>query len=171
MAKHQLSKANQKLYFVSILLDAIKQAEADEKLMNKKAIVQANMEACLFHLVSAYRGFVWEICNTYDVKVDASMSVSDIQQAAAEEGKQIQELNHFMSLESAQDSWLSELLRAYEKTESLDPALTSKVESPASLNAIEVRKVEESETPEKIFQWHNILKSEIESFRPTLSEW
>ncbi|PIE42640.1 MAG: hypothetical protein CSA49_00115, partial [Gammaproteobacteria bacterium] len=64
MAKHQPGKANQKLYFVSILLEAIKVADGNEALLNKKAIIQANMEACLFHLVNAYRSFIWEICHT-----------------------------------------------------------------------------------------------------------
>ena len=171
MAKHQLSKANQKLYFVSILLEAIRSADENEKLMNKKAIVQANMESCLFHLVGAYKSFIWEICHTHDVQVDYSMSLSDVIAKSSQEGKQIQELNHFSSLEGAPDSWLSGLLNAYNKAVSLDPKENSKVESVASFNAIEVRKVDEFETPEKIFEWHNILKPEIESFRPTLSEW
>ena len=171
MAKHQLSKANQKLYFVSILLDAIKSADENEKLINKKAIIQANMEACLFHLVGAYRSFIWEICHTHDMEIDHTMSLSDVVAKSKQEGKQIQELNHFSSLESATDSWLSSLLSAYSKSVALDPKENSKVESVASFNAIEVRKVDEFENPEKIFEWHNILKSEIESFRPTLSEW
>lgn len=171
MAKHRLSKANQKLYFAALHLAAIKAAEKDESVMNQKALIQANLESAVLHLVAAYRGFIWEICLPHDVSPSGQMSLLEVTQLAEREGKQIQELNHFLQLEKQSDSWLSQLFVAYDRLMSLDPDTHSRVESPASLNAIAVRKVEESETPEKIFEWHNALKSEIESFRTTLSEW
>jgi hypothetical protein len=99
------------------------------------------------------------------------MSLDQVISLAKQEGKQIQELNHFAELESRQGSWLSQLLEAHGRIVDLDPETNSSVESPASFNAIAVRKIEENETPEKIFEWHNALKSEIENFRTTLSEW
>lgn len=171
MAKHRLSKANQKLYFAAIHLDAVAVAEKDDSLLNQKAMVQANREAALFNLVSAYRGFIWEMCQTHDLEVDAGMTLADVMAKAAQEGKQIQELNHFAQLEKESNGWLNSMLSAYQEVIALDPQGNGKVETVASFNAIEVRKVEETESLEKIFEWHNALKSEIENFRTTLSEW
>ncbi|MDX1692959.1 MAG: DUF6586 family protein [Ketobacteraceae bacterium] len=171
MAKHRLSKANQKLYFATIHLDAIQAVQNDESVLNRKAQVQANMEAAIFHLVSAYRGFIWELCLVHDLSPGDQMALSEVIQLASKEGKQIQELNHFERLEAQSESWLAQLLSAYDKVLTLDPQTHSTEESPASFNAIAVRKIEENETPEKIFEWHNALKSEIENFRTTLSEW
>lgn len=171
MGKHRLSKANQKLYFAAIHLDAIKAARQDDSVMNQKALVQANMESAVFHLVSAYRGFIWELCQTHDLIPGDAMTLLQVIEQAQQEGKQIQELNHFLNLEQQADSWLNQLLAAYQRLVALDPEMHSRVESPASFNAIAVRKVEEYETPEKIFEWHKALKTEIENFRTTLSEW
>ncbi|MCG8670336.1 MAG: hypothetical protein MI867_13040 [Pseudomonadales bacterium] len=171
MAKHQLGKSNQKLYFVSILLETINNSENNDKLLNKKAIVQANLEACLFHLESAYRCFLWEICHTYELEVVAGQSLDDVIAQSQQEGKQIQELNYFHQLEHQDGTWLNSLLKSYQRVSGLDPNANAQVQSAASFNAIEVRKVEEFETPEKIFEWHNVLKTEIENIRPTLSEW
>lgn len=171
MAKHRLGKANQKLYFAALHLDAIKAARQDDSVMNQKAVIQANMESAVFHLMCAYRGFIWELCQTHDLMPDDQMTLPEVMALAQQEGKQIQELNHFLNLEQQAGSWLQQLLAAHQRLMTLDPETHSRIESPASFNAIAVRKVEESETPEKIFEWHNALKTEIENFRTTLSEW
>ncbi|MCG8313178.1 MAG: hypothetical protein MI976_08175 [Pseudomonadales bacterium] len=171
MAKHRLGKANQKLYFANLHLDSIKAVEHDQSLLNKQAVIQANREASVICLESAYRSFIWEICHTYDIDIDYGMPLTEVITKAESEGKQIQELNHFLSLELNEQSWLHELIMAFEKIVSLDPHKFAEINSVVSFNAIEVKKVEESETPEKILQWHNTLKTEIESFRTTLSEW
>ena len=171
MAKHRLGKANQKLYFARLHLDSIKAVENDQTLLNKQAVIQANREASITNLESAYRSFIWEVCQTYDLDIDYGMTLTEVDAKSQAEGKQIQELNHFLSLEQDQHSWLNELLKAFDKVVALDPHKYAQVNSVASFNAIEVKKVEESETPEKILQWYNTLKTEIESIRTTLSEW
>ncbi|MCG8535506.1 MAG: hypothetical protein MI808_10460, partial [Pseudomonadales bacterium] len=66
MAKHQLSNANQKRYFARFYLEAIEKLDKDETVINRKALLAAHQQSCLFHLVGAYQCFLWEVANTYD---------------------------------------------------------------------------------------------------------
>lgn len=169
MAKHVSGKANQQLYFASIHLQAISTAEANEALLHKTAVIEAEKQAALSCLLRAYRSFIWEICQTYELETHADMSLAQVQAAATEQAKSITELNRFAALERESGSWLQQLLQAYASMSRLQPQQTAA--QPAADGLIAVQKRDETSTPEKILNWHKALKSEIETLRTQLAEW
>ena len=100
MAKHTLGNANQKRYFAGFYLDAIKEIENDASVFNKKALIRAHQESCLFHLVTAYRSFIWEIANTYDEAYTSGRDLQQLLESAKENGKAIAELERLADLEA-----------------------------------------------------------------------
>lgn len=60
MANERYTRTNQKLYFAGVALDFWRKAEAG-RAMNWQAQVQAEREACLFHLYGALLGLCHEI--------------------------------------------------------------------------------------------------------------
>lgn len=171
MAKHKQGKANQQLYFAKLHLQAIESAERDDNLLNKKAVLTANREAAIFQLVSAYRSFLWEVAQTYDIAFLETDQLQDVSRKAKSAGLEVSELNRFDSLESDKKSWLSELLSAWDKIKSFDPKVNAVVVQPANLNSIEIIRENESEALDVLQLWLRKLYEEVASIRELLGEW
>ena len=171
MAKYKPGKANQKRYFAAFYLEAIEKAEKDEHVLNRKALLAAHRESCLFHLVGAYEALIWEVANLYGETFRVGMSLTQLLEAARESGKSIPELDRLLELESHQDGWLNRMMRAWRRVQDVDPAAMTVAKAPVNLNAIEVRVVAEEDDLLQLSDWHGNLSELIEETRQTLQEW
>ncbi len=171
MAKHKISKANQKIYFAGFYLEAIENVEKDDQLLNRKAVLAAHRESCLYHLMSAYYGLIWEVANTYDIPYLQGESLAMALTTAQQSNKSSPELEQLFDLESAMGSWLNRMLAVWQRQQDLDPASTSVAKAAVNLNAIEVRVSMEEDELLQLPDWHDKLRSLIEEIRQRLSEW
>jgi len=171
MAKHILSGSNQKRYFARFYLEAIENMEQDESVINRKALLAAHRESCLFHLVGAYRCFIWEVANTYDEIYDGSTALGAFLQQASDRGKSISELQRVYQLESNQGSWLNDMMRVWQQINQVNPQANSTPKEAVNLNAIEVRVMTDIDEFAQLHDWYNNLSTMIDEIRQLLSEW
>lgn len=171
MAKYKPGKANQKRYFAAFYLEAIENADKDEHLLNRKALLAAHRESCLFHLMGAYEALIWEVAQSYGVTFRAGMPLQQLLTGAQEEGKSIPELDRLLQLQSQSGGWLNRMLKAWQRVQDVDPAATTVAKAPVNLNAIEVRVVAEEDDLLQLSDWHDNLRELIEETRQTMGEW
>lgn len=171
MAKHKLGKANQKLYFAGFYLEALEKAENDAQLINRKAVLAAHRESCLYHLMGAYEGLLWEIANSYDIPFQAGQSLADLLAAQQEAGRAVPELEQISSLLTRPGNWLQRMISLWQRIQDPDPATTTVAKAPVNLNAIEVRVSMEEDDLMQLPDWHDKLRSLIEEIRERLGEW
>ena len=171
MAKYKPGKANQKRYFAAFYLEAIENADKDERLLNRKALLAAHRESCLFHLMGAYEALIWEVAQSYGVTFRAGMPLQQLLTGAQEEGKSIPELDRLLQLQSQSGGWLNRMLKAWQRVQDVDPAATTVAKVPVNLNAIEVRVVAEEDDLLQLSDWHDNLRELIEETRQTMGEW
>ena len=171
MAKHKTGKANQKCYFAGFYLEAIENAEKDESLMNRKAVLAAHRESCIFHLMGAYESLIWEVAGTYDEPFHAGQSLSRLLEDCQARGKSIPELEQLLTLELRAGSWLNRMLTSWNRIQSVDPATTSVTKTAVNLNAIEVRVSSDDDDLAQLPDWHENLLNLIDDIRQTLLEW
>lgn len=171
MAKYKPGKANQKRYFAAFYLEAIENADKDERLLNRKALLAAHRESCLFHLMGAYEALIWEVAQSYGVTFRAGMPLQQLLNGAQEEGKSIPELDRLLQLQSQPGGWLYRMLKAWQRVQDVDPAATTVAKAPVNLNAIEVRVVAEEDDLLQLSDWHDNLRELIEETRQTMGEW
>lgn len=171
MAKYKPGKANQKRYFAAFYLEAIENADKDERLLNRKALLAAHRESCLFHLMGAYEALIWEVAQSYGVTFRAGIPLQQLLTGAQEEGKSIPELDRLLQLQSQSGGWLNRMLKAWQRVQDVDPAATTVAKAPVNLNAIEVRVVAEEDDLLQLSDWHDNLRELIEETRQTMGEW
>ena len=171
MSKHRLSKANQKCYFARFYLEAIENIGNDEAVINRKALLAAHQESCLFHLVNAYSGLVWEVANTYDLEFQNGVTVKEVLDSAQSRGVTLPELERFLNLETTPNSWLNRMLSSWMKVSALDPAVNAVEKETQNHNAIEVRVFTESDEFTQLSDWYDNLTALIEEIRTLLVEW
>jgi len=171
MAKYKPGKANQKRYFAAFYLEAIENADKDERLLNRKAVLAAHRESCLFHLMGAYEALIWEVAQSYGVTFRAGMPLQQLLAEAQDEGKSIPELDRLLQLQSLPGGWLNRMLQAWHRVQDVDPAATTVAKAPVNLNAIEVRVVAEEDDLLQLSDWHDNLRELIEETRQTMGEW
>lgn len=171
MARHRLSKANQKRYFAAFYLEAIEKADKDERLVNRKAVLAAHRESCLFHLMGTYEALIWEVAQTYTVPFRAGMPLQQLLDDAHAAGKSIPELEQVLQLQQQSGSWLNRMVNAWQRVQDVDPATTTVAKAPVNLNAIEVRVVADEDELLQLSDWHDNLRNLIEEVRQTLGEW
>lgn len=171
MAKHKLSNANQKCYFARFYLEAIESIENDETIINRKALLTAHQQSCLFHLEGAYQAFIWEVANTYDEPYSAELGLQTLLERARANGKTVSELERVYELQMDKGSWLYQMQSVWQRINQVNPEATSKSKASANLNAIEVRLVEEIDEFLQLHDWYNNLSKLIEEIRQLLGEW
>lgn len=171
MAKHRISKANQKVYFAGFYLEAIERTEKDDRLVNRKAVLAAHRESCLFHLVGALEGLIWEVAHTYDIPWQSGQPLQPLLAAQHDAGKSVPELEQLFELLSQSGSWLQRMMAAWHRIQDLDPASTTVAKAPVNLNAIEVRVSMEEDDLLQLPDWHDKLRALIDEIRQRLAEW
>lgn len=171
MARHKIGKANQKVYFAGFYLEALDSIEHDERLVNRKALQAAHRESCLFHLVGAYHGLLWEIAKTYDLEYAAGDELRPLLAAQNDAGRSVPELEQLFDLQNRSGSWLNQMMSAWQRIQDADPATTSVAKAPVNLNAIEVRVSMEEDDLLQLPDWHGKLRLLIDEIRERLGEW
>lgn len=171
MAKHKIGKANQKVYFAGFYLEAIEMTEKDERLVNRKALLAAHRESCLYHLMGAYEGLIWEAARTYDIPYQPGEPLQPILSVQHEAGKSVPELEQMFDLQMQSGSWLQRMTTAWQRIQDPDPASTTVAKAPVNLNAIEVRVSMEEDDLLQLPDWHDKLRSLIDEIRSRLAEW
>jgi len=169
MAKHEHGKSNYKLYFAKIHIDAIRDAEINDALLNKKAVIAAFRESSLFHLVSAYHAFLNEMLNTYDVVLTPTDSLADIQAQLTSQGRPSSELARFQQLASS--GWLADMLSAWSDVQGHALEKSTSIPEAAMPDAIDVLQAQPVNEVVQLELWRNELASEIEALRSLLTEW
>jgi len=171
MAKHKLGKTNQKLYYAQLQLQAMERAQADDELLNKKAVMAAGREAVLYLLFSAYRSFLWELATVYNLELHDYDGLAELLEQARKAGAQVSEFSRLDQLEKNNKSWLAQMLQAWRLINKPDPAETGSAVQKANLNSIEIIKENETESLDTLKHWYTSLKQEVESIRQFLVEW
>ncbi|MEE2731618.1 MAG: DUF6586 family protein [Pseudomonadota bacterium] len=171
MAKHKLGLSNQKRYFARFYLEAIENTQQDESVINRKALLVAHQQSCLFHLLGAYRAFIWEVANTYDEVYDGHQSLDAFLTRVRAGDKSIPELEQVYALEATTDSWLNRMLALWMRVNEVNPDAISKPKEAVNLNAIEVRVFDAVDEFAQLHDWYDNLSSVIEEIRQLLGEW
>lgn len=112
MAQERYTRTNQKIYFAGLALEQWRQAEASNGL-NAGGLVQAEREACLFHLYGAVVGLCQEILGYYRFQQADAWTLTQVLDATRQGSLVAPELSELLELTAAPDSWLSLLLEHY----------------------------------------------------------
>ena len=171
MAKHKLSHSNQKRYFARFYLEAIESTKEDESVINRKALLMAHQHSCLFHLIGAYRSFIWEVANTYDEIYDGAQTLDTFLTQVRLQDKSIPELDRVLSLETQPGSWLNHMLAVWYQINEVNPDKTTKPKEAVNLNAIEVRVLNDVDEFAQLHDWYDNLSALIDEIRQLLGEW
>lgn len=166
------TRTNQKVFFAGLALQAWRKA-IDSGQFNAAALIQAEREACLFHLYGGVLGLCHEVAAFYRLPGrDASQVEAFLRQEllAAAPGPELGEL---IELAQAPQSWLVQLLEAYQqmfqpplqvKPAKVDPALPL-------IGAVNLDDAPEPLQPEQLEAWRQALKELALRFRENLLEW
>ncbi|WP_426142643.1 DUF6586 family protein [Pseudomonas sp. DWP3-1-2] len=112
MAHELYTRTNQKIYFAGLALEAMSKAQ-EGRAMNSQALVQAERESALFHLYGALLGLCHEIAGFYrlpqaNVPRAEMLLTEQVLDAIA-----IPELAELIELAQHRETWLAQLLAAY----------------------------------------------------------
>lgn len=174
MANELYTRTNQKIYFVTLALDAWRAAEATQAL-NVSTQVQAARESALFHLYGALLGLCHEIAGYYRLPQAAATQVEQLLNREVLEAAPGPELAELVELAQDRQSWLGRLLAAYrglfeppreEKKAKVDPAL-------ALISAVNVGAAPAGEELDlaTLTDWQQRIKTLATRFREGMSEW
>lgn len=171
MANERYTRTNQKLFFAGLALEQWRQAEADAR--NAPGKVQAEREACLFHMYGALLGLCHEVTGFYRTPQMDARSVEEILSRAAFEASPSAELGELVEIAESQHSWIAELLAHY-RVLFEPPRPPKKAKQDPSTPLIEAVVVEDA-TPalstEQVEAWRQALKGLALRFRETMTEW
>lgn len=171
MAKHTIGKANQKVYFAGFYIEAIEKTEKDDRLVNRRAVLAAHRESCLYHLMGAYEGLIWEIAKTYNIPYQPGQPLEPILAEQHRAGKSVPELEQLCDMQTRPGDWLQRMTAAWQRIQDPDPAATTVAKAPVNLNAIEVRVSMEEDDLLQLPDWHDKLRGLIDEIRNRLAEW
>ncbi len=174
MASVYISRTNQKLYFCRLHLDQLKSAEHSAG-WSKHALVESYMESVLFHLACAYSSFLREIAEVYRISPENVDTLEQLEQALSDQGLEAPEAKELVQLASS-DSWLSQLLAAYQACWTAEEREQAQRSPHASLSEIHVVQVnpdhtEECEVIEQLEQWLVAFRELVERHRESMKEW
>lgn len=151
------SRVNEKLYYAQLVLAQAARAEG--------AARRALVESALFHLVTAYRGFLQEIAAGHKQRLqglDARQALRQLQQ----EGWSLPGLAELAALEQG-GQWPAQLLAAY--AAAVDAAPAAPVS--AAANDIALVQMDGGADVESCGRWLQSLQASIDKQRELLQEW
>ena len=111
MAHERYTRTNQKLYFAGLALASWRRLDAQGASASPGA-VQAEREACLFHLYGALLGLCHEIAGYYRLP-NADLPQVELLLGMTKEESPSPELRELMALAGQSQSWLAQLLAAH----------------------------------------------------------
>lgn len=167
------TRTNQKLSFVRLHLQALKEAQTEER-WSQHALIQSYQESVLFHLMGAVHAYVGEIAELYGLDVEQIDTVTALMQALETTVQESPEARELDNLQHQDGSWLLQLQHAYAACWQVKSEV--KTESGASLSEIHVVQInpdhaEDEEIGAEYQRWFEALKALIEYQRSTQVEW
>jgi len=170
MAHELYTRTNQKIFFAGLSLESWRKAE-ETASMNSQGLIQAEREACLFHLYGALLGLCHEIAGYYrspgaDAPVVEAFLTRSVLEAAPSP-----ELAELLELSEQPSTWLGQLLAAYRQLFQPPRAPAKTDPRQPLIEAVTV----EGETPPltraELEAWRQNLKGLALRFRESLTEW
>ena len=113
MAKETYSQTNQKLYFVKLALQRLRQAQQSDALQ-QSALLEASRQEALFHLYGALLSLCQEITEFYAWPEPVQGPLRTLLQPQRLAQYPGPELGELVELNQHPDSWLARLLNAHE---------------------------------------------------------
>ncbi len=174
MSTVYLARTNQKLNFVRIHLDKLRQAQ-DDTSWNKHALIESYNESVLFHLASAYDAFLRELAERYSVDTEALTGYRSLAAEMEATGVESPELKQLSMLEGDDTSWLHKMMAAYEACWHGSDKQQSVTET-SSVSEIHVLQVnpdhaEDAEIISEYQAWFDDLSGLIDRLREGMQEW
>ena len=174
MANELYTRTNQKLYFVSLALDAWRAADAAQAL-NAQTQIQAARENALFHLYGAVLGLGHEIAGYYRLASAGAPRVEQLLSRDALDAAPSPELAELVELAEDRQSWLGRLLEAYGRLFE-PPREARKAKVDPSLALIVAVSVGEGAPEDELelatlVDWQQRIKRLAVRFREGMSEW
>ncbi|NRF49064.1 PasA protein [Pseudomonas stutzeri] len=172
MAHELYTRTNQKIFFAGLSLESWRKAE-ETASMNSQGLIQAEREACLFHLYGALLGLCHEIAGYYrspgaDAPVVEAFLTRSVLEAAPSP-----ELAELLELSEQPGTWLGQLLAAYRQLFQ-PPRAPAKAKTDPRQPLIEAVTVEDETPPltrAELEAWRQNLKGLALRFRESLTEW
>lgn len=112
MAHELYTRTNQKIYFAGLALEAMGKAQ-EGRAMNSQALVQAERESALFHLYGALLGLCHEISGFYRLPQANAPRAEMLLTEQVLDAIAIPELAELIELAQHRETWLAQLLAAY----------------------------------------------------------
>ena len=172
MAHELYTRTNQKLYFAGLALESMGKAQ-EGRAMNAQALLQAERESALFHLYGALLGLCHEIAGYYRLPQASARRAEELLTQEVLNAIAIPEMAELVELAQNRQTWLAQLLAAYNALYEPPPApkkLKGDVTQPM-IQAVNLDAEPESElSREELENWRQQLKGLAIRFREGLSE-
>ncbi|MES2818476.1 MAG: DUF6586 family protein [Pseudomonadota bacterium] len=173
MALERYTRTNQKIFYAGLSLDSWRKAEAAASI-NAQALIQAEREAALFHLYGALLGLCHEIGGYYRLAEADGAHVESILTPALLQAAPSPELAEMVELVQQPETWLAQLLEAYNGLfEPLNAPKKAKVAP--GLPLIQAVSLDEEQVPllahTELEAWRQQLKGLAQRFREAMVEW
>lgn len=172
MAHELYTRTNQKIYFAGLSLENWRRAE-EKGAMNAPGVIQAEREACLFHLYGALLGLCHEIAGYYRLPDATAPRVEQLLARSTQGSSPSPELAELMELAEHSETWLARLMSAHSAMFEPPRAPTKKKTDP-TLPLIEAISVGEDVPPlarDEVESWRGNMKALALRFRESLTEW
>ncbi len=173
MANERYTRTNQKIFYAGLSLESWRKAEQGQQL-NAQALVQAEREACLFHLYGALLGLCHEIAGYYRLPQDSAPQVETLLAPSMLAAAPSPELAELIELAQQPETWLAQLLGAYNALFE-PPKAEAKAKLDPTMPLIETRLLADEDKPalsrETLEDWRQQLKGLTQRFRESLTEW
>lgn len=172
MANELYTRTNQKIYFAGLALEAMDKARASQSL-NAQGIEQAEREAAIFHLYGGLLGLCHEIAGFYRLPLSNAAHAEALLDPQVLAAHPIPELGELVELAQQRETWLANLLGAYnglfEPPQAARPA-----KGDVTQPLIVAVAVDDEETAslsrDDLESWRRQLKELVIRFREGLSE-
>lgn len=172
MAHELYTRTNQKIYFAGLSLEALGRAEKGQA-MNAQALMQAERESVLFHLYGALLGLCHEIAGYYRLPQAGAPRAELLLSQEVLQASAIPELAELVELAQHRETWLGQLLAAYNALFQPPRAPLKPKGDVTQPMIVAVNLDDDSEaelTRDQLEEWRQQLKQLAVRFREGLSE-
>ena len=169
-----LPRVNEKLSFARILLKVFTTLEDknDADIWHQR---QAYIESIVVHLMQAYRLYLYEIADNYQIStlqsIDNEKALYDL---LKQQNKESAETNELLELEKSAGSWLNRLCLCYQSVISISPSY-NKISAERENSLIQSVSLEDNEPDgsnlKSVQEYYQAMLELIERGRETMVEY
>lgn len=170
MAKSNPTRTNEKLYFAQLFLQNSQSFFAEDKVINRNALINALCETIVQHLQTAYRALLFEIVQSYllDYSEEEIQTAQQLDSYCQQQGQVIPEFMQLRLMEQDPLCWLSQLQAQFLSVNSILPK-----EKKSRFSSVDDIRVAHSDTDNLEFLegCHFELSELVAEIREGLQEW